>query len=442
MNKKELAAAIAAKSVRIEELTAALNVEAEDFDSKSAEIDTEVAELDVLEAKLVRFEKKDAVEAKAKEAKASVSKVATSVAHPEAKSADAEDKPHIEFPRYASLKNFKSEEDAYKTGLWVLGQVFGKPEYARKAQDAGIQIKSQTEGVNTAGGFAVNPEFSNVIIDLREKYGVFRRYARVFPMNSDTLEINRRISGLTAYFTNETDAITESEKGWDKVSLTAKKLGALAKFSIELAEDAVINIADDLAGEIAYAFSLKEDQCGFRGDGTSTYGGMYGVLPKLLANGTAGHVTAAGTTFASVTLANLNNVVGLLPQYAETPNTAWFVSKAFYGQVMQRLEQAAGGTTPNDIVNGVPQLRFGGYPVVISQVLPTSGTTGQLSAIFGDLSLAVAMGTRRDITISLSDQRYWENDMVGIKGTERFDINVHSVGDSSNAGPVVTLKMA
>jgi hypothetical protein len=43
----------------------------------------------------------------------------------------------------------------------------------------------------------------------------------------------------------------------------------------------VINMGDDLAGEIAYAFALKEDQCGFIGDGTSTYGGMQGVCTKI-----------------------------------------------------------------------------------------------------------------------------------------------------------------
>ncbi len=64
--------------------------------------------------------------------------------------------------------------------------------------------------------------------------------------------------------------------------LTAKKLMVLTKYSNELNEDAVLNIGDDLAGEIAYAFALKEDQCGFLGDGTSTYGGITGVTTALL----------------------------------------------------------------------------------------------------------------------------------------------------------------
>ena len=41
--------------------------------------------------------------------------------------------------------------------------------------------------------------------------------------------------------------------------MVAKKLAALTLWSSELNEDAMISIGDDLAGEIAYAFSQKED---------------------------------------------------------------------------------------------------------------------------------------------------------------------------------------
>jgi hypothetical protein len=53
--------------------------------------------------------------------------------------------------------------------------------------------------------------------------------------------------------------------------------------STELAEDAVISIADDLAQEMGYAFAVAEDAAGWTGDGTSTYGGISGVKTKLAA---------------------------------------------------------------------------------------------------------------------------------------------------------------
>jgi HK97 family phage major capsid protein len=49
------------------------------------------------------------------------------------------------------------------------------------------------------------------------------------------------------------------------------------------------------------------------------------------------------------------------------------------------------------------------------------------------------MGTRRGITIATSEHIYFETDEIGIRGTERFDINVHDIGDTTNAGPIVAL---
>ena len=100
-------------------------------------------------------------------------------------------------------------------------------------------------------------------------------------MAADMCSDPRRINGVTAYFVGESRPPRSPTRPWDRVRLTAKKLMVLTKYSNELNEDAVLNIGDDLAGEIAYAFALKEDQCGFIGDGTSTYGGIVGLAPAL-----------------------------------------------------------------------------------------------------------------------------------------------------------------
>jgi hypothetical protein len=53
--------------------------------------------------------------------------------------------------------------------------------------------------------------------------------------------------------------------------------------------------------------------------------------------------------------------------------------------------------------------------------------------------LAAAVGERRVATIRKSDDRYFEQDQVGILGTERVDIVVHDAGDNTTAGPIVGL---
>jgi HK97 family phage major capsid protein len=271
-------------------------------------------------------------------------------------------------------------------------------------------------------------------------------------MASDTRSDPRRINGVTAYFVGESQAPSQSDKTWDRVRLTAKKLMVLTKYSNELNEDAVLNIGDDLAGEIAYAFALKEDQCGFTGDGTSTYGGIVGVAPALknvdptVAN-VAGLVVATGTgygtSYNSVTLADFNKVVATLPEYADVPGeTKWYCSKFFWGSVMQRLAVAAGGNRVAEVIDTPHQKSFLGYPVAISQVMPKVSAINQVVCLLANLRLGARLGDRRMTTIQMSEHALnaFEQDEVVIRGTERFDIVVHDVGNNSGtAGPIVGL---
>jgi hypothetical protein len=41
--------------------------------------------------------------------------------------------------------------------------------------------------------------------------------------------------------------------------------------------DSATDVAEFVAGEIAYAFAVKEDDCGYNGEGTSGFGGIAGL---------------------------------------------------------------------------------------------------------------------------------------------------------------------
>ena len=132
--------------------------------------------------------------------------------------------------KYSSLVNFKgtdsrgrtADERAYRFGMWCMANyaLNGKvqdPEreervltsikrckemgipltFRRMDHDkddvqvkatvgGGVDTKSSTENVNTSSGYLVPDEFQNDLIDLREQFGVFRRYAKIVPMASDT----------------------------------------------------------------------------------------------------------------------------------------------------------------------------------------------------------------------------------------------------------------
>lgn len=336
----------------------------------------------------------------------------------------------------------KNEERAYRMGMWTRAMIFQDERAASWCTDNGMDIRGQSEGVFSKGGVLVPGEFSNFIIDLREEYGLARQLLRVVPMGQDTLTIGRRVSGVTAYFVGENGSFTESEKGWDSVTLTAKKLTALCKLSTELAEDAVIDVAADLASEQAYAFGVKEDDCWLNGDGTSTYGGIWGIRSKIVdGTHTQGAIDAQSghDTFAEIDADDLGLLRGRLPVYAER-NARWLVSKFGKAQVFDALAVASGGNTIMS-VGERPRPTYLGDQIEVSQAMPAVATAlnGSAMILYGDFAMGSTMGDRRGFTLQVLRELYAGNGQIGILGTERFDIVNHDLGSNTVAGPVVAL---
>lgn len=350
--------------------------------------------------------------------------------------------------RSARLKHFKgpdAEFRAFRFGKFMQAAIFGSTKAATWCRENGIEVKAHSEGVNTAGGYFVPEEISMDIIDLRDQYGLFRRMCQVVPMGRDTITIPKRTSGLTAYAVGEGTAITASDTAWGQVRLTASKWGVLSLVSSELDEDAAINIGDMLVGEIAYAFALAEDTAGFVGDGTNTYGGITGIRTKFATGvgSLVGAVDAASghDTFAEIDSADIQKLMAVLPQYVyERGMPRFFCSQVAWALVFERLIGAAGGVT-KDEQTGVTRRSYLGYPVEITPAMPVAQTDISDTAmiLFGDLGMAAAFGDRRGLTVARSTEYKFAEDQIAIKGTERFDINVHSLGDTSAAGPMVAL---
>jgi len=388
----------------------------------------------------------------------SAEKVAAALARPiEGSERPTPRAPKSAYRLYSSLKNFKdrqiggveikAEDQAYTVGMWFRAAIFGNESAKVWCRENGVPIaKAQGEGVDSAGGFLVPEELLANIIVLREQYGVFRRSAFTVPMGRDLVNWPRRIGGLTSYFTGESQAITESQAAWDNIALSAKKLGILVRMSTEIEEDAVISIADWLTGEMAYEFARKEDDCGFNGDGTGTYGGIRGTLTLAIdGNHNSGKYAAASphNLISEIDMTDLVGLMGTLPYYAK-PSAKWYMSNPVFLSLLGRLAATAGGNRM-DVLTGQIAEQFLGYPVVISQLMPLSTGTTDYNAKgilhFGDLRLSSALGERRQITMRRSDERWFENDQIGLLATERFDINNHDMGDAiaGKAGPIVTL---
>lgn len=350
--------------------------------------------------------------------------------------------------RFGKLRTFtgpQAEANAFTSGKWIMATMMNDANARQWCRDRGVEIRVQTEAINTAGGFVVPTVMEQAIIDLRETYGMARQNCRVMPMTSDHSIVPRRTGGVTAYFIGETTEITASDKSWNQVELTAKKLAALTRMSSDLNEDSIMSMADDLAGEMAYAFAVKEDQCCMIGDGTSTYGGMTGLHvkfdPDLDGTHTAGAIDAVtpALTHAQIDTGDLTAVMAALPVYARA-GAKWHINPIAKVAVFDRLLLAAGGNTNQNLAQGQPAM-YGGYPIVEWQTaVGTDPWVNDNPAFFlGNMNLSSTFGDRRGITVKVSDQRYIEYDQIAIQATERFCINHHDLGDNTNAGPVIAL---
>jgi HK97 family phage major capsid protein len=438
---QDRAAAIAARMTELAEV-------AERSEEQTAELRKLSAEADAVKSDL-EFE--GTLAKKEAELRAVVEKAAPA----EAPAPVAEQPKKVEIravsPHHTTLRAFNEGPDAveaaYRCGRWIKAAVFKNDSDIRWCRENGVEARALNEGTNSAGGALVPEEFANRVIRLVETYGTFPPAAENVSMSRDTMVIPKRTGGTTAYFVGEGSAITESEPTYGQVSLVAKKLAVGCRMSTEVVEDSagVINLADAVATEFATSLAYKIDLCGWLGDGTSGSGGINGIVPKINdGTYTASVVSAASgnTAFETLDIEDFLAVIGKLPIYARQ-GAAWYVSPAGYAASIARLKYAAGGNTVENVGSGAGE-SFLGYPVRMVHVLNSTlgADTNKVKVLFGNMALSSIYARRRDFAVRLYDQVYATTDQLLLQGTMRFDVNHHTLGSTSEVGPVVALKTA
>lgn len=365
--------------------------------------------------------------------------------HPADRVDDPDDPEPVRYGRtVAFAETSEGRAKAYRSGLWVRAMFCQDEGARRKCINMGIgDTRALSEGINIKGGALVPGEMLQAIIDLRVRYGRFRENAQVIPMGRDTMMIPRSSSDMTASYAGENQTISESDQAFTDVELTAKKLGILTRVSSELAEDAIIDIADMVARKMAYAFALKEDTDGFTGDGSSSAGGVEGIQWIFENDNTlAGAIdtSAGGTpTFVLQTAATISTIMAQLPDYA-AENAKFYCSRVGAELMFGRLKAAGGGNTITDL-EGKVQPAYLGYPIVTVNVMRKVTTTlnDLVLFLFGDLSLSSTIGDSRGISVKTSEERYFDSDQIAIKATERIAIVNHDFGTTTagDTGPIV-----
>jgi HK97 family phage major capsid protein len=343
--------------------------------------------------------------------------------------------------RVRAFTGHDAEQKAERVGNWFKA-LLGNDAAKAWCIDRGVGLtKAANESGNTAGGFLAPQDFDAAIINVRETMGAFRQGAEIRPTRSDGQIRPRRTGGLTANFVTEGASIPESSLQLDAVESAQKKFAILGRASSELFEDSAADLGEFLTSEIGYAFATKEDDCGFNGDGTSTFVGMSGLATKLV--GMKSSVAAASThkTFLTLDNTDITNLMGGVIA-AAIPGAAWYTSATGYAQTLCRLAGASGGLVAMQKPDGTISANYLGFPVRFSGKLPDVSTDLSTKGMlfFGNLAMSSVLVERQQQTvIAISRERAFDADQILVRGVQRCDIINHTVGDANTRGPIAML---
>jgi len=343
--------------------------------------------------------------------------------------------------RYRGL--FETEDDARCFGLHLMATV-GKDGRALDALKG--EMKSVYEralgGTSELGDAVVPIEYSRRIQRLVNEAGVFPRNAFNMPMPTDKFTFQRRTQGLTVFKTGKNEAATASDLGFETINLNADDWNVLCLYPKTMDADSAGVIGELVLMEIVQAFSEAMDTYGFGGDGTPDSLDIEGLTAKLKRlNGVddgGGLVLGSGNLWSELVRDDFQKVIGTLPGYAHA-NAKWYVSMPFWATVMLDILLDGGGVTAAEI-EGRRRPMFLGYPVEICHFgMPKTEGNSQVCALFGDLRQSSTHGAREQMTIEESRDVKFIERQIAVLGTQRHDINNHSLGDADTAGAVVGL---
>jgi len=312
-----------------------------------------------------------------------------------------------------------AEKEAKENAVKFFKAVFSKDKETLKEMKA--EFKTMTEGTDSAGGFVVPEEVLNEIDRVADNYGIIRKLSRHIPMGRDTLNMPTLGTKPTVTWPGESTAGTGSQPVLKNVKLNAKTAMGLTPISNELMEDANVEIVDFLIDLFAEELAGAEDLQGLNGVGAP----FTGVLNSTEVNTST--AASGNTTVATLDLADLMDAQANLK--STVLSGAVFVFHRTVWNGIKKLQEGSQSliafnttgviSTKTEGGTLVPAGFLLGYPVYLSDQMPSAPSAGEAYGIFGNFK-KFYFGDRKQVAISTSAD-------ATIGGVSMFESNSQAV---------------
>ena len=338
---------------------------------------------------------------------------------------------------------FSSEDQARTFALTALSATseFGQRAAEMLASDHKDFMERATGTAHTGESSLVAHEHSTMIERLVEEYGAARDLFRVMPVGAATGTWHTRDSGLRARKTKVRTAVAEQTAAWSPRNWSIDDFDILVSYPLSLNADMLVAFAELLADEMALGFAIAEDEDMFIGDGTDSYDNVVGAIPRLInINGVddgGGLTLASGNAWSEIIEADVDKMIGQA-RYVTPGQGRLACSNEFFWQVLARITTGKGGVSMREAEGG-PRFMYKGIDVRIVPVMPRVEGNSQIPLLYGDFNKAGTLYTRQEMEMRESREVRFESKEVVLLSTERIDMDVHSIGTASEAGPLVGL---
>lgn len=272
-----------------------------------------------------------------------------------------------------------------------------------------LQIGSGT------GGYAVAPEYSNVIIDKLVQFSPMRSIASVMSIGTSKVYIPTGDTALSPGWVTEVGSRSSSEPTFGQVEIDAYEQAVVVPVSAQLLEDSFVDLQSYIAGQIATQFAKAEATAFVVGDGS---GKPTGFL-KTPADYTAVTADQDGSDI----IAKVIEAFYALPG-AYAANGSWLMNRATQGIIRAAADNTTKGTLWSDsLANGTPATLLG-RPVYdapdMDEVASGDSPAGNTFPIaFGDFRSAYQIVDRIGVQIMRDDYTGADNGIVKIRARRR-----------------------
>jgi HK97 family phage major capsid protein len=277
--------------------------------------------------------------------------------------------------------------------------------YVRKGDEGALlrsEAKSLSSLVPADGGHVAPPEVAATIDRRLTASSPMRRIASVRVTASGTFRKPIATSAPACGWVSETSARAETASpALDLISFPVGELYAMAAATQTLLDDAILDIDQWLAGEIAESFAVAEGAAFISGDGISKPKGLLGVTTAPDTTATWGQLGYLATGVAGGFAASnpVDRLVDLTyaPRTPYRANASFLMNRRTVGAVRKFKDSSGQYIWQPSLVAGQPATLLG-FPVHECEDMPDIAA-GAMAIAFGDFAKGYLVVDRADVRV-------------------------------------------